>query len=203
MKTQRPLAQRFGGAFFCELPFYVNRHVLIPRFDTELLVEEVIKNSKAGSSVLDLCTGSGCIAVVLAKHDFLVTASDISRKALRVARRNARLHNASIKFVRSNLFENIKQKFDVIVSNPPYIKTSEIGKHDKSILFEPRIALDGGADGLKFYREIIKNSRGHLFLEIGHELENDVKKLLHEGGFRDIKVVKDKQGLSRVVHGIF
>jgi len=225
-----PIAYKCGVAYFCELPFFVNRHTLIPRFDTEILVETVILNANDGGfSVLDLCTGSGCIAVVLAKHDFDVTAVDISRKALRVAKRNAKLNDVKINFVRANLFETdiISNKFPslegwrrsrrgglksgtvrfhAIVCNPPYIKTADIGKHDKSILHEPRIALDGGADGLDFYRRIIAdaprylNDGGQIFLEISHEQSDDIKTILQNNGFCDIKIVKDIQGLSRVVH---
>ena len=209
---QTPLQYKFGGAFFCELPFYVNRHVLIPRFDTEKLVEAVILNAgrdKAGVRVLDMCTGSGCIAVVLAKHDFDVTAVDISRRALRVAKRNARLHDVNIKIIQSDLFSNIVGKFDVLVSNPPYIKTAEIGKYDASTLCEPRIALDGGADGLDFYRRIARGAGaflpfgGKIFLEIDAKAAKEVETILRECGFCDIKIIKDSQGLASVIYGIF
>ena len=203
----KPIAYKFGGAHFCELPFFVNRHVLIPRFDTEILVETAVKHTKVGGRVLDLCTGSGCVAVVLAKHDFRVTASDASRKALHVAKRNAKLHGVGIEFVRSNLFEKISPFFNAITCNPPYIKTREIGKHDASIFHEPRIALDGGHDGLEFYRKIIARAPkyladgGKIFLEISHEQSADVKTILQHGGFCDIEIVKDQRGLSRVIHG--
>jgi len=208
-KTKKPLAYRFGGAFFCELPFYVSKHTLIPRFDTEKLVETVILNTPEGSTVLDMCTGSGCIAVTLAKHNYDVTALDISRRALKVAKRNANLHDVKIVFEQSNLFSNLSpfSRFNVIVSNPPYIRTQEIGKWDKSILQEPQIALDGGVDGLHFYRQIIKQapdyltSNGKIFFEIGHDQANDIKTLLQSTGFCDIKIIKDIQGLDRVIYG--
>ena len=209
-----PLAYRFGGAFFCELPFFVNRHVLIPRFDTEKLVETVILNTKTGCCALDMCTGSGCIAVVLALHGFDVTAADISRAALRVARKNARLHNVNIKFVRGDMFNPLRQRgcreatgvFDVIVSNPPYIRTADIGKYDASILHEPHIALDGGADGLDFYRIIARDAGAHLadggrlYLEIGAEIATQVKSILQAEGWCDITIVTDARALARVIH---
>jgi release factor glutamine methyltransferase len=202
-----PLAYRFGGAFFCELPFYVNKHVLIPRFDTEVLVETVIQNCKIKSKILDMCTGSGCIATVLALHDLFVTASDVSRSALRVARKNAKLHDVKTEFVKSDLFSGLaRRKFDAVVCNPPYVKTGEIGKWDKNILHEPRIAFDGGPDGLDFYRKIIGQvseyltNNGQIFFEIDREQGKAVENLLRERNFCDIKIVKDKQGLSRVVH---
>jgi len=145
--VSEPIAYRFGGAYFCELPFFVNKHVLIPRFDTEILVEAVIKTTPSAAlrrlpplhtsvrerrggefSVLDLCTGSGCIAVVLAKHGYKVTASDISGKAVKIAKQNAKLHDVDIEFIKSDLFEKIGGKYDAIVCNPPYIKTNEIIK---------------------------------------------------------------------------
>jgi release factor glutamine methyltransferase len=201
-----PIAYRFGGAFFCEMPFFVNRNVLVPRFDTEVLVETVILNCKP-CKVLDMCTGSGCIAAVLAKHDFIVSAVDISSRALRIAKKNARLHDLDIKFIKSDLFKNLKgEKFNAIVCNPPYIKTNDIGRYDKGTLFEPRIALDGGDDGLDFYKKTISvareylNDNGQIFFEIDNKQEKDVEKLLQSYDFCDIKTVKDKQGLSRVIY---
>ena len=189
------------------MPFFVNKHTLIPRFDTEVLVESVIKHTKEGESILDMCTGSGCIAVVLAKHGYAVTASDVSLRALNIAKKNAALNDVKVDFVKSNLFEKFYGKtFDAIVCNPPYIKTAEIGKHDKSVLHEPAKALDGGADGLDFYRKIggqaalHLNDGGQIFLEISSEQLEDVKTILQSGGFCDIKVIKDARGLLRVIN---
>ena len=204
--ASKPIAYKFGGAFFCEMPFYVNKHVLIPRFDTETLVEQVLKTPPC--RVLDMCTGSGCIAVVLAKHGFDVTACDVSRAALRVAKKNAKLHGADIRFIRSDMFEDIDGNFDVIVCNPPYIRTSEIGKHDKSILFEPRLAQDGGTDGLDYYRTFAGTAGqslcpgGRVFLEIDKDAAKEVKSILRLGGFCDIQIIKDKANNERVVRAI-
>ena len=186
----------------------MNKHVLIPRFDTEILVETAILNLKPGAKVLDLCTGSGCIAVILAKHGFDVVATDISKKALKIAKRNAKLNSVQdkIKFIKSDLFENLGgYKFDAIISNPPYIKTNELGLFDKSTLHEPKLALDGGADGLEYYRKIaLEGSKfgtpGAKFgLEICKNGLVDVQNLLRENGFHDIVVVKDRAGLERVI----
>lgn len=203
----KPLAYKCGVAWFSERPFFVNKNVLIPRFDTEVLVETVILNAPQKAKVLDLCTGSGCIAVILGLHDFIVTASDISRKALKVAKKNANLNDVKVDFMKSDLFAKINEKFDVIVSNPPYIKTEEIGAFDKTTLHEPRIALDGGGDGFNFYWRICNqaprhlNDGGMLFVEICHKFADDIVNLFKANDFVDVSVVKDKQGLARVVYG--
>ena len=157
---------------FMKLSFYVDENVLIPRQDTEVLVEEVIKIAKniRAKKILDLCTGSGAIAVSLAKYleNIQVTALDISRKALDVAISNAKNNHVQekITFVESNLFQNLGQeKYDIIVSNPPYIRRKEIETLDKEVRKEPKIALDGGEDGLDFYREII--NKGYEYLKYG------------------------------------
>jgi release factor glutamine methyltransferase len=219
-----PTAYRAGVVYFCEMPFFVNKSVLIPRFDTEKLVETVILNTKESildeetgvmrpTTALDICTGSGCIAVILSQHGYAVTATDISRGAIRTARKNAKLNTQKIEFFKCDLFPSCRgknkalPKFDIIVSNPPYIKTAEVGAFDKSTLFEPRIALDGGADGLGFYRRIVArvpqllNENGKIFFEIDHRAGECVKNILQSGGFRDIKIVKDARGLDRVIYG--
>ena len=231
----KPLAYRQGKWHFLDNDLFVNRHTLIPRFDTEILVEAVLKCGLAKhAKILDLCTGSGAIAVALAKEGYNLTASDVSKKALKVAKRNAKLHNLDINFIHSDLFQNIKilplakrggtptgewlidrstpkgggvsSKFDIIVSNPPYIKTNEIGKYDPSILYEPKLALDGGADGLDFYRRIAKeageylNQGGILALEIDEP--EPVVAMLEEAGFKDIKVINDLNNLPRVIVGM-
>jgi len=152
----KPLEYEIGHCTFLGLKIEVNPFVLIPRPDTELLVLETLKLAKNGDRVLDLCTGSGCIAIALKKMNpyIDVTASDISREALDVATSNARLNGVDIKFIYSDLFSSIEGQFDVIVSNPPYIPTTRIPELEKEISFEPLKALDGGADGLDFYRQI-------------------------------------------------
>lgn len=208
-----PLQYQFKRAWFYGLPFYVNKHVLIPRGDTEVLVEAVLGCLKGRSvekepRILDLCTGSGCIAITLAKNtNAQVTASDISKKALRVAQKNAKSNNVKVSFVQSDLFQNITGEFDVIVSNPPYVRTGEIGAEDKTTLREPKLALDGGVDGLDFYRKISAGAQdfvvsgGMLALEIGHDQGWDVSAILEGDGWQKIKIIKDIEERDRVVIG--
>ena len=205
-KNGTPIAYLTNKWFFCELPFYITKDVLVPRFETELLVSEVIKT--APETVLDLGTGSGCIAVAVAKKlpSAVVMASDISKAALEVAKENAKRNNVKIDFFRSDLFEAFDScTFDVIVSNPPYVKTQEIGKEDMRTLNEPRSALDGGVDGLDFYRKIAfaapnyLSAGGSLVLEVGFDQSGAVQMLLLESGFTSTEVVKDLCGHERVI----
>ena len=197
---------------FMKLDFYVDENVLIPQPDTEILVEEVIKYYKDTTcKVLDLCTGSGAIGISIAKYieDSNVMATDISNKALQIAKLNAEknLVHKKMEFVESDLFENIVQnKFNVIVSNPPYIRTSEINKLDMQVQNEPHIALDGGNDGLFFYRIIAKNAykfleeSGRLFLEIGYDQKDDVIQLLQSTNmYKNIYSKKDLGGNDRII----
>ena len=198
---------------FMKLNFFVNGDVLIPRQDTEILVEEVIKISKEMKvkKILDLCTGSGAIAVSLAKYlsDVEITAIDISHKAIKTAKKNAVFHKVEdrITFLESDLFGNLKnQKYDLIVSNPPYIKKDLIKKLDKQVQKEPYIALDGGYDGLDFYRKIIKEAYeylkygGYLCLEIGYDQKDDVIDLINkEHQYSKTYVKKDLCNNDRVV----
>lgn len=200
---------------FMKLNFFVNESVLIPRQDTEILVEEVIRIAKKtnGLQILDLCTGSGAIAVSAAKYieKSEITAVDISQEAIKIASKNAIMNNVEnqITFIKSDLFENVKkEKYDIIVSNPPYIKRLEIPKLEKQVQKEPNIALDGGFDGLDFYRKIIKQSyeylkyNGYLCLEIGYDQKDDVVELLqNEEKYSEIYVKKDLYGNDRVVIG--
>ena len=178
---------------FMKLDFYVDENVLIPRQDTEVLVEEVIKIAQniRAKKILDLCTGSGAIAVSLAKYleNIQITALDISRKALDVAIANAKNNHVQekITFVESNLFQNLGQeKYDIIVSNPPYIRRKEIETLDKEVRKEPKIALDGGEDGLDFYREIINKGYeylkygGYICLEIGYDQKEEVMQIIKD-----------------------
>ena len=203
----------FGWTEFYGLEFDVNKKVLTPRMETELLVERVLlatKNFK-NCTVLDLGTGSGAIAISVAKNsDASVTAVDISKSALATAQSNAKKNDVQIEFLHSNLFEDLKRKrkFDIIVSNPPYIPSAEIATLDKNVReCDPVLALDGGQDGLDFYREISRNagarlnSGGMIFYEVGKGQALDVKKILKECGFEDIKIFKDYNNIERIVCG--
>lgn len=198
---------------FMRMTFYVDENVLIPRQDTETLVEEVIKIAKKinAKKFLDLCTGSGVIAVSLAKYieGSEVTAVDISRKALNIAKLNAKNNEVEdrITFIESDLFKNlVKEKYDIIVSNPPYIKRKVLKKLDKEIQKEPMIALDGGYDGLNFYRKIISKAdeylkfHGYLCLEIGYDQKEEVENLIkNQGKYIDTYCKKDLCDNNRVI----
>ena len=198
---------------FMKLMFYVDENVLIPRPDTEILVEEVIKLAKSinAKKILDLCTGSGAIAVSLAKYieGSQITATDISRKALSIAKLNATNNNVEdrITFVSSDLFQNIsEEKYDIIVSNPPYIKRKVIKTLDEEVKREPIIALDGGNDGLDFYKKIIRNAyqylkyKGYLCLEIGYDQKDEVIDLINkEEKYIDTYSKKDLFDNDRIV----
>jgi len=195
---------------FMKLKFYVDENVLIPQPDTEILVENVINLIKGKEvDILDLCTGSGAIGITLATHNknIKVTATDISEKALDIAKINSKNNNTQIEFVLSNMFENLtNRKFDFIVSNPPYIKTNEIEYLSNEVKNEPHLALDGGKDGLDFYRIIINegykylNENGYICLEIGYDQKEDVLDLINKNGkYSDIKSYKDLGGNDRVI----
>ena len=188
-----PVQYITGKQEFMKLNFFVTKDVLIPRQDTEILVEEVIRLAKniENPMILDLCTGSGAIAVSLAKYinNVKIYATDISSKAIEIAKKNAEFNGVknNIDFIESDLFNKIKNlKFDIIVSNPPYIETGEIVKLPKDVQNEPRGALDGGKDGLLFYRKISEqaidflNAHGYLCFEIGYNQKQKVKQILEE-----------------------
>ena len=205
-----PLQYIIGEQEFMGLRFKVNSNVLIPRQDTETLVEQVLKIVKPGMKVLDLCTGSGCVLISVLKNAPELTGmgSDISKTALLVAKENAKLHEVDAEWVRSDLFDNITETFDVIMANPPYIPTGEILSLMPEVRdFEPHQALDGLEDGLYFYRKIIAgsveylNEDGILCLEIGCEQASAVTEMMKHFGFKDITVVQDLAGLDRVVRG--
>ena len=205
-----PLQQITGEQEFMGLSFYVNEHVLIPRQDTEILVEETAKFLRDGMQFLDLCTGSGCIPLSLLhlKPGVEGTGVDLSPEALKVAEKNRERLGANAALIQSDLFDKIESAFDVIVSNPPYIKRAEIETlMDEVRLHEPYMALDGHEDGLYFYRKIAEEAPkylragGGLFLEIGCDQGACVAELLRQQGFADVKVVKDLAGLDRVVEG--
>lgn len=205
-----PLQHLTGTQEFMGFPFTVNEHVLIPRQDTEILVEEALKYLRSGMRVLDMCTGSGCIAVSLKKlcPGLLVDAVDISPEALHIAEKNAELLGAKVRFMHSDLFEKVTDEYDVIVSNPPYIRTSVIGTLSEEVrLHEPHLALDGMEDGLYFYRRIIRESDAHLkeggmlLFEIGYDQAAGVTELLLEKGYKETHTLQDLAGLDRVVGG--
>lgn len=207
----KPLSAIFGFVDFYGLRFNVNKKVLAPRMETEILVDEVLKSVEAlkKCEVLDIGTGSGAIAISVAKNsEAKVTALDVSKQALEVAKENARKNDAKVDFLHSDLFSGLKRrkKFDIIVSNPPYIRSLDIEGLDEEVKnYDPRLALDGGDDGLDFYRGIISEAPIHLkkggeiFFEIGIGQYRDVKKLLEKQGFSDIKVIKDFNKINRVV----
>ena len=192
------------------MPFRVNESVLIPRQDTETLVEEALKYVHPGMKVLDMCTGSGCIILTLLHFvkDCQGTAVDLSERALAVAKRNAKKLQKECTFIHSDLFENIQGRFDVIVSNPPYIATKEIEALEPEVrIHEPMMALDGMEDGLFFYRKIVSesvdylNPNGWLIFEIGYDQGKAVSKMMEAAGYAQVGIVKDLAGLDRVVIG--
>lgn len=205
-----PLQHITGVQEFMGMEFQVNEHVLVPRQDTEILVESVLEVLKSGMRVLDMCTGSGCILISLLKigKEVSGTGVDVSQEALKVAEANMQKIGVDGTLIQSNLFENVSGKYDIIVSNPPYICTAVIEELKEEVkLHDPFIALDGKEDGLYFYREIVENSPrflndgGKLYFEIGYDQGEDVKRLMQEAGFTEVAVKKDLAGLDRVVFG--
>ena len=210
-----PTQYILGKCEFMGYEFFVDENVLIPRPDTEVLVETVLKTAQKENfqNVIDMCTGSGCIAISLALNGIKnVTACDISIGALSTAKKNAEYNNAldKIQFIQGDLFENVdkSQKYNAIVSNPPYIPTEDISNLMREVRDnEPLTALDGGKDGLDFYRRITNDSLeylddgGYLFFEIGYNQGEGLKKIMTDLGFDGIKIVKDYAGLDRVVFG--
>ncbi len=201
---------------FFGIDFYVDEHVLIPRQDTEILVEKILTENKQEDRklrVLDMCTGSGCIAITLKRlGGYEVYASDISVDALKIADKNATDNDLDIPFFESDMWNSLGAltNLDIIVSNPPYIKSSIVDVLDIEVReHEPRLALDGAEDGLKFYRRLIEDAPKHLrdggriYMEIGYDQAADVKALLEKASFTDIEVTKDLAGLDRVVSAIY
>ena len=196
---------------FMKMDFFVDENVLIPRPDTEILVEEVIKIAQKYNSprILDLCTGSGAIAISLKKFvpNADITAVDISEKALEIAQKNAKKLETKINFLKSDLFDKLdNKKFDIIVSNPPYIRKDEIKKLSEEVQKEPKIALDGGEDGLDFYRIITEQAINYLktgsFLcfEIGYNQKNDVIKIIEDKqNYKNTYCKKDLYGNDRII----
>lgn len=202
-----PIEKIFKKAYFYGLEFKVDDNVLSPRPESELLVENAIKYIKENNyaSVLDMCTGSGCLAISIKKNaDVNVCAVDVSSKALAIAKHNAKKHNANVNFIKSDMFENIQEKFDLIISNPPYIDTQEIESLQTEVKeHDPKIALDGGEFGLKFYNIIHDNLRkylndnGMLILEIGEDQKDLIVSLFND--FNLIEAIKDYSGNDRIL----
>ena len=207
-----PLQHILGYQEFMGLRFKVTPDVLIPRQDTETLVEEVMRYLHDGMHILDMCTGSGCILLSLLKYsnDCIGVGADVSEKALTIAKENGESLELGASWIQSNLFENIEGKYEVIVSNPPYIPSGviptlmqEVKEHD------PMLALDGKEDGLFFYREIVAQAKGYLhpggmlFFEIGHDQAEAVSCLMKTAGYKEVTVCKDLARLDRVVSGIY
>lgn len=204
-----PVAYILGKKEFYSLDFFVTTDVLIPRPDTETLVDQIIPLA-SGKRVLDICCGSGCIGIAVAKNSpCTLTMADISEKALGIAEKNCALHNITAQLVKKDILnENIEGTFDIIVSNPPYIESDAVLTLDKNVKdFEPHLALDGGIAGLDFYPVITKKSAGVLSpggilaFEIGYNQGLAVSNILEEHGFENVKIVKDLAGHNRVVLG--
>ena len=213
-----PLQHITGEQEFMGYPFCVNEHVLIPRQDTEILVEEAIQIMRPKMKILDMCTGSGCIVLSILKMckekyymtDLQGVGADVSEEALKVARENGRRLGVPVTWIQSDLFAKIpeEEKYDVIVSNPPYIETAVIDTLQEEVrLHDPYIALDGKEDGLYFYRRIISEAgkylktQGKLMFEIGCDQAESVEELMKNAGYEQITVKKDLAGLDRVVYG--
>lgn len=205
-----PLQYVIGKWEFMGRQFIVTPDVLIPRPDTEILCEyavDYIKGINTSVNVLDLCTGSGCIGISIACNvkNSNVSCADVSDSALEIAKKNADLNNVTVNFILSDMFSNCGV-YDVIVSNPPYIPTKTIEELASTVKdYEPHIALDGGDDGLDFYRTIAKDAKNHLicggklFIEIGYDQRESVSRIFKENGYLNIEVVRDYGGNDRVI----
>ena len=205
LEDNEPIQYIMGVKEFMGLDFYVDENVLIPRFDTEIMVEYILNNFDGGS-VLELGLGSAAISVSLKYHNpkFQITGVEISQGALDVARKNAERYGLDVNFLHGDLYGPIEGKFDIIVSNPPYIATEVIETLDENVKREPKLALDGGDDGLDFYRRIIRESPnylkagGSLILEIGYDQGPEIREILSRNGYENIEILQDLNGLDRV-----
>ena len=206
-----PMAYALKQAYFYGEAFYVDERVLIPRYDTERSVDSILRLSPKAKRILEIGTGSGCVAITLGRlfPDAEIWAADISEDALDVAKKKRNRHGAfNVNLIRSDLFSAIEGTYDVIYSNPPYISADEMRELDESVaLYEPHLALEGGEDGLDFYRKIVEdaprflNPGGYLVFEIGAKQRKDIEKLLKDHDFSAIGSEKDFSGLDRVVFG--
>ena len=212
IKEDVPLSHLVGFEYFYDRKFKVTKDVLSPRMETEELIYKVIEYVKASSKnnfkILDLCTGSGIIAITLKKElsqfSIDVVASDISEEAIKVAKENAQSHDATIKFIQSDIFNNIADKFDIIVSNPPYIdRKDEVTMQDNVLKYDPHLALFAEEEGMYFYRKIIEqandylNENGVIFFEIGYDQKDKIIKLADLNGY-SAEVYKDINGRDRM-----
>lgn len=207
-KDYYPLQYAIGEWEFYKLRLKVDQRALIPRFETEIIVDYLIKSTMKKDKILDIGTGTGAIALSLAKNieNSYVIGSDIEEKAISLARENKEFTGIkNVEFIKSDLFDNIEGKFDLIISNPPYINKKDYDSLDKELYFEPKSALYGGEDGLDFYREIIKNAnnflndQGHLVFEIGYDQKEVLNKLLMDQGFINIENIKDFNDFDRFI----
>ena len=202
-----PLDKIIGYTDFLSLRIPFNKNTLTPRQETEILVDMIIKDIKGSSpDVLDMCSGSGCIGLAIAKETSSnVTLCDVSKKAIKISKKNAQVNQVKVNFILSNMFKNIPSRYDIIVSNPPYINKSDLEKLEIEVRdFDPRLALVGGFDGLDFYRIIAKEGaeylkpNGVIYLEIGINQSKEIVDALQEN-FVDIKVIKDYSGIERFI----
>jgi release factor glutamine methyltransferase len=207
-KKGEPLQYILETAYFWNLPFYVNPDVLIPRPETELIVEYVLKNNYSANKVLDIGTGSGCIAIALKleRPSFLIDAIDICPQALKIAKINAEKHNVEIQFFQSDIFSNVRDKYDLIFSNPPYISQKDYDKLPFEIKhYEPKKALCGNENGLYFYEKIVEKAldflteKGVLIFEIGFSQSDMIKKLAKINGFKELHLLKDLNDYDRLL----
>ena len=202
-----PLDKIIGYTDFLSLRIPFNKNTLTPRQETEILVDMIIKDIKGSSpDVLDMCSGSGCIGLAIAKETSSnVTLCDVSKKAIKISKKNAQVNQVKVNFILSNMFKNIPSRYDIIVSNPPYINKSDLEKLEIEVRdFDPKLALFGGFDGLDFYRIIAKEGaeylkpNGVIYLEIGINQSKEIVDALQEN-FVDIKVIKDYSGIERFI----
>ena len=200
-----PMAYIIGKKYFRNIILKTDERALIPRFCTEELIDIVNGFIKPNDSVLDMCTGTGAIALAIKEENPLidVSSSDISEDALNLAKENAELNNLSINFILSDLFENISETYDILISNPPYISSEEYMGLEKDIFKEPKLALVGGDLGYEYYEKIIRQAREKIkrmvFFEIGYNQGNIVKDILEKNNYKDIKIYKDLEGFDRFI----
>lgn len=206
-----PVQYILGSAWFMGLQFAVRKGILIPRRDSETIVDAAIRLAPPGAALLDLCCGSGCLGLCIAhaRPDVTLTLADISADAIEVSKQNAARLGIHAHLVQADLFDDLAGKrFDMIISNPPYIPTADIASLQREVLQEPALALDGGADGLELYRRIIPEAPGHLTnggllgLEFGFGQQDDIAALLKQHGYRDIGIINDMEQRPRAAFAI-